>query len=148
MNEQLEEVLKLIGKAIRCDYPRHNIVGMRPEYEPRRLRVSGVRDFAEQPLSIVAPTLRPLVNRTGPLVTALDLDKGLQRKFYAGVMRNVTIIDALPVGPFDVVLLEADSDPEIVYRAECAEEAVAFLRRWMREPLTLTIGITPGRLSA
>lgn len=47
----------------------------------------------------------------------------------------------LPAGPFQVVLCEEDSSPEVVATVDDYESAELWVREWLREPLGLAVGI-------
>lgn len=47
----------------------------------------------------------------------------------------------LPRGPFQVVLCEEDSSPEVVATVDDYQEAEAWVREWLMEPLGLAVGI-------
>jgi hypothetical protein len=50
--------------------------------------------------------------------------------------------DVLPEVPHEILLFTGDDEPpELVYRAPSGEEAVAWVREWLREPLGVMVGI-------
>ena len=138
-----EELLRA-GSVVEFLYPDHNFQHVRrPKLERRRLRVHRVRSLDREPLDPITWEFEPDRIRGTTLVTGLDLDKGQERSFYAESMREVRECEHLPLGQHEVILIDEEdgSTPEPIYAATCGDEAVAFAREWLREPLGFTVGI-------
>lgn len=128
------------GKMYQWQYPAANYNGVPPRWETRHGICESIRDLAEQPIADWALQENPLLMRDGQLITFLDLDKGQYRSFYSGSMKDLVEIDAY-TGPFEVVLCEQDSSPEVVAKAPTLQVAMAWLQEWIRDPLGLIVGL-------
>lgn len=135
-----------VGDRVVFLYPAHNFLGVDSELEQRRARVMAIDD---SPVADWAVKKNPLRNRRGRRIVMMDLDKGRERTFYEDCMVNAApLTDAFPDAPHDVVLLAGDDSPELVHRAADADEALAFARHWLREPLGYGVGILPQKNAA
>lgn len=135
-----------VGQSVVFLYPAHNFLGVDSELEQRRARVLAITDDPPEPWALKK---NPLRNRCGRRIVCLDLDKGRERTFYEGAMVNAApLTDAFPAAPCDVVLLSADDSPEVVHVAACGDEALAWARHWLRDPLGYGVGIMPQRNAA
>lgn len=77
------------GSAYSFLYPRHNFHGVLSKFEPRRLKVTDLRNLVEEPLESVTIEMQPLLRRGPTLVTGLDLDKHAERSFYLHSMKRI-----------------------------------------------------------
>jgi hypothetical protein len=97
---QFESLLKMKAKSIRPGavvsflYPRYNYLGLPVAVEPRRAKIMAVRDMKGQPLDPTTCQRNPTLRRGRYLVTAEDLDKGEERRFYFESMTEIRKIDA------------------------------------------------------
>lgn len=88
----MSKLLPQPGSVYSFLYPRHNFHGILSDLEPRRVRVTAVRDLAEQPLDTQTFNLQPLLRRGRLLVVGQDLDKGnAERSFYVDSMRSLCL---------------------------------------------------------
>ena len=81
-----------VGVSYAFDYPRHNFHGIKSSFERRHVHVTEVRDLMERPLDPMTGEESPLLRRGQILITGQDLDKGLERSFYADSMVNVELL--------------------------------------------------------
>ncbi len=134
------------GKVIAFRYPSANVIGYRPRYERRRIRIDRIRDLEREPLDPLTVAMQPLVNRGKTLVCGVDLDRGCERSFYAERMLDIRPAELVRSGSHRVVLIDPAHSPlrpELVHVADTADEAIACVREWLRDPLGVTIGIEP-----
>jgi hypothetical protein len=128
------------GNILRFDYPASNHQGVKPRMERRHLLINCCRNPAEHPISERALQEDPLLNRAGELVSGLDLDKAQHRSFWSGAMQNVERIEEYTC-PYEVVLCDDESSPEVVAKAPTLPVALTWLQEWMRDPLGFVVGL-------
>ncbi|WP_397570688.1 hypothetical protein [Schlesneria sp. T3-172] len=88
MKKELRKLI-VVGACIRFEYPAHNFRNVTSKLEPRRLRITSIRDTAAEPVEEQWVALNPTLLRGRYLVTGEDLDKGEERSFYVERMEKV-----------------------------------------------------------
>ena len=87
-----ERTEELLGKVVVFEYPHANDRNVRRKrWERRIVHVERVRDQAAEPITQEAIAANPDLERSGPLVTGLDLGIGKERSFYLGAMRGLRV---------------------------------------------------------
>lgn len=87
------DAAQLVGKTIRCLYPRHNYHGLPATMEARVFRVREARDMQARPAEAVTILLNPLLRRGRWLLMVDDLNKHEERHVYWESMREVEVVE-------------------------------------------------------
>jgi|GEM_PF-3169841 len=126
----------LVGKVVEFRYPTSNYAGVRRQrLESRMLRVEKIRLPDEQPLRPRTFEIEPNLQRTGALLTGIDLMRGSFRSFWSGSMREVRVLPASKLegeARFAVITLDGERvdriAEEFLTLESAATRAVAFNR--------------------
>lgn len=81
-------------------YPRRNVIGIEPVWEPRRLKEIERIDLVETPLPISDYLRRPLIRRGRWLIRAYDIDLKKYRQFYECAFKHNFREPPLRIGQF------------------------------------------------
>ena len=117
------------GRAYSFDYPRHNYWQLPTETELRRIIVASIRDILYEPLDRITESLNPQLRRGRWLVTGKDLDKDVERSFYADSMTNLQALsydDLQPLLGVEYIVIEQS---HVAYKAKRLMDAIEFRSR-------------------
>jgi hypothetical protein len=81
------------GQIWEALYPAANYDGIPKRYERRVFRIDRVRNLEREPLDQETLQLNPRLERRGPLLYCLDLERRGERCFYAGALREPRLLD-------------------------------------------------------
>lgn len=135
----MENAIK-VGQVIEFDYPAANYRNARRRMERRIALVSEIRNLAKQPLAPVTLQADPDLCRGVNLVTAFDLEKQANRKFYLESMENIAL--AAPSGSSDgadwsVMWIECDPEWSPAEGRDLPDEFV--IKDWLAKGIAAPI---------